>query len=217
MATAASFPFPGRRRKIAPFVLPEHPGEARVARRARSLRDGEGGEPEPARHRLRRAGGGRMGGARARRARHGRWRGATGSNASAPSCGSATSPASSSTTRSTSATRPTPPTCSSGCTHNAVRYAFVATDGPVILWDFHNCEHLSWHLELIDEIRHGTAWHYYEAGEHGRERARRWAAEIADILPAAAAATGGSRSTASIPTASRRSPSSASRCIPARR
>ncbi len=57
-------------------------------------------------------------------------------------------------------------------THNAVRYAFVATEGPVILWDFHNCEHLSWHLELVDEIRHGTAWFYYEAGEHTAERAR---------------------------------------------
>src|SRR5918996_429620 len=34
------------------------------------------------------------------------------------------------------------------CTHNPVRYAFVATEGPVILWDFHNCQHLSWHLEL---------------------------------------------------------------------
>jgi Xaa-Pro aminopeptidase len=68
------------------------------------------------------------------------------------------------------------------CTHNAVRYAFVATDGPVILWDFHNCEHLSRHLELIDEIRHGKAWFYYEAGQHARERARRWAAEIADLV-----------------------------------
>jgi Xaa-Pro dipeptidase len=68
------------------------------------------------------------------------------------------------------------------CTHNAVRYAFVATEGPVILWDFHNCEHLSWHLDCVDEIRHGTAWHYYEAGEHGPERARRWAAEIAAII-----------------------------------
>jgi Xaa-Pro aminopeptidase len=68
------------------------------------------------------------------------------------------------------------------CSHNAVRYAFVATDGPVILWDFHNCEHLSWHLECIDEIRHGTAWHYYEAGEHGPSRARLWATELAEIL-----------------------------------
>jgi len=68
------------------------------------------------------------------------------------------------------------------CTHNAVRYAFVATEGPVILWDFHNCEHVSWHLDCIDEIRHGKAWFYYEAGQHARERAGRWAAEIADLL-----------------------------------
>ena len=68
------------------------------------------------------------------------------------------------------------------CTHNAVRYAFVATDGPVVLWDFHNSEHLSGHLPLIDEIRHGTPWFYYEAGQHGPERARLWAAEIADLI-----------------------------------
>jgi len=68
------------------------------------------------------------------------------------------------------------------CTHNAVRYAFVAAEGPVILWDFHNCEHLSRHLDTIDEIRHGTAWYYYLAGEHARDRATRWAAEIADVL-----------------------------------
>ena len=75
------------------------------------------------------------------------------------------------------------------CTHNAVRFAFVATEGPVILWDFHNCEHLSWHLDCVDEIRHGTAWFYYEAGEHVRERARRWAAEIAGVV----AGCGGNR------------------------
>ncbi len=68
------------------------------------------------------------------------------------------------------------------CTHNAVRYAYVATEGPVILWDFHNCEHLSWHLELVDEIRHGKAWFYYEAAEHSEARARKWAAEIADLV-----------------------------------
>jgi Xaa-Pro dipeptidase len=68
------------------------------------------------------------------------------------------------------------------CTHNAVRYAFVATDGPVVLWDFHNSEHLSGHLPLVDEVRHGTPWFYYEAGPHGPERARSWAAEIADLV-----------------------------------
>jgi Xaa-Pro aminopeptidase len=68
------------------------------------------------------------------------------------------------------------------CTHNAVRYAFVATEGPVILWDFHNCEHLSGHLELVDEIRHGKAWFYYEAAEHSEARARKWADEIAELI-----------------------------------
>lgn len=68
------------------------------------------------------------------------------------------------------------------CAHNAVRYAFVATEGPVIIWDFHHCEHLSWHLDTVDEIRHGTAWFYYLAGEHALDRAARWAAEIADLL-----------------------------------
>ena len=55
MDVAASRPFPGRRRKIAPFALPEHPGEGASRADARSLRHGEGGEPQPARHRLRRA------------------------------------------------------------------------------------------------------------------------------------------------------------------
>ena len=67
-------------------------------------------------------------------------------------------------------------------THNAGRYAFVATDGPVILWDFHHSEHLSGHLLQIDEIRPGKPWFYYEAAQHGPERARRWAAEIAELV-----------------------------------
>ena len=68
------------------------------------------------------------------------------------------------------------------CAHNAVRYAFVATEGPVILWDFHHCEHLSRHLDTVDEIRHGTPWYYYLAGEHATDRARRWSAEIAELV-----------------------------------
>src|SRR3546814_1669084 len=29
------------------------------------------------------------------------------------------------------------------CLHNAVRYVFVPTEGTVVLFDFHNCAHLS--------------------------------------------------------------------------
>ncbi|CAN5790002.1 Xaa-Pro peptidase family protein [soil metagenome] len=66
--------------------------------------------------------------------------------------------------------------------HNAVRYAFVATDGPVIVFDFHNCEHLSAHLESVDEIRPGTSWCYFDAGQRSRERSSVWAAELVDLL-----------------------------------
>ncbi len=70
------------------------------------------------------------------------------------------------------------------CTHNAVRYVFVATEGPVVLWDFHNCEHLSGHSNVIDEVRHGIAWFYFEAGPRMAEQAGRWAAEIAELVTA---------------------------------
>ena len=67
-------------------------------------------------------------------------------------------------------------------THNSVRYCFVATEGPLILFDFHNCEHLSAHLELIDEVRSAKAWYYFGAGNRYAEIAGHWAAEIADLV-----------------------------------
>ena len=68
--------------------------------------------------------------------------------------------------------------------HNAVRYCFIPTEGPVTLFDFHNCEHLSAHLELIEEVRPAIAWFYFGAGSRLDERALAWAAEIADLMAA---------------------------------
>ena len=68
--------------------------------------------------------------------------------------------------------------------HNAVRYCFVATDGPVILFDFHGGLHLSDHLDLIDEVRPATAWYYMGAGKRVPEIAAQWAAELADLINA---------------------------------
>ena len=67
-------------------------------------------------------------------------------------------------------------------THNAVRYCFVATEGPVVLFDFHQCEHISIHLDCVDEVRIGKAWSYYSAGYRYSEVANNWAAEIADLV-----------------------------------
>ena len=39
--------------------------------------------------------------------------------------------------------------------HNAARACFVPPTGKVILFDFHNCEHLSAHLPLVGEVRAG--------------------------------------------------------------
>jgi Xaa-Pro aminopeptidase len=70
------------------------------------------------------------------------------------------------------------------CLHNPVRYAFVATDGPVILFDFHGCAHLSEHLALVDEVRPARAWYYFNSGDRVVEHARLWAAEIAALVHA---------------------------------
>ncbi|MFQ6024107.1 MAG: M24 family metallopeptidase [Acidiferrobacterales bacterium] len=68
--------------------------------------------------------------------------------------------------------------------HNAVRYVFVPTEGPVVLFDFHNCEHLSKGIETVDEVRPACGWDYFGAGPRKQERAKRWAAEIADLVNA---------------------------------
>ena len=70
------------------------------------------------------------------------------------------------------------------CMHNPVRYCFIATEGPVILFDFHGCGHLSADFPLVDETRPGLSWFYFGAGPKERERAKLWAAEIADLVRA---------------------------------
>ena len=67
-------------------------------------------------------------------------------------------------------------------THNPARCAFIATDGSVVLFEFHNCEHLSDHTGVVDEIRGCTAWFYFEGGGRCLEFAENWANDIADLL-----------------------------------
>jgi Xaa-Pro aminopeptidase len=70
------------------------------------------------------------------------------------------------------------------CLHNPVRYAFVATDGPVVVLDFHGSAHLSAHLDLVDEVRPGRGWYFFKSGRRVAEHAAAWAAEIADLVRA---------------------------------
>jgi Xaa-Pro dipeptidase len=66
--------------------------------------------------------------------------------------------------------------------HNACRYAFVAAQGPLVLFDLPSSMHLSRGLETIDEHRPSLAWDFMAVGPRAAEMAGRWAAEIADLL-----------------------------------
>ena len=68
--------------------------------------------------------------------------------------------------------------------HNMVRYAFVATDGPVVLFETGAARHLARELETIDEVRPSLSIDYVIVGDRGHEMAGRLAAEIADLVRA---------------------------------
>lgn len=68
------------------------------------------------------------------------------------------------------------------CSHNENRYVFVATDGPVIVFEYDAKRHLSEGVPTVDEVRAARPWYYFAAGSRYREQAGRWAAEIADLI-----------------------------------
>lgn len=65
---------------------------------------------------------------------------------------------------------------------NPARYVFIPTEGPVVMFEFAGCHHLSQGIETIDEIRTATGWFYFTSGPRVLERARKWAAELADLV-----------------------------------
>ncbi|SAK90154.1 methionine aminopeptidase [Caballeronia hypogeia] len=65
---------------------------------------------------------------------------------------------------------------------NPTRHVMVFAHGPVIGFEFHNCEHVWRGLPIEAEIRGATCWNYFNAGPHAAEKAREWAREIADLL-----------------------------------
>lgn len=66
--------------------------------------------------------------------------------------------------------------------HNKCRFVYVATEGPVILFDYGCARHLSQDYELIDETRTATAHTYFSNGPRQREQIETWAREIADLV-----------------------------------
>ena len=66
--------------------------------------------------------------------------------------------------------------------HNMARACFVPPEGKMILWDFHNCEHLSAHLPLVGELRSGASFFYFETGDRTAEAAKGFADQMIDIM-----------------------------------
>ncbi|CAM5651403.1 Dimethlysulfonioproprionate lyase DddP [Mycolicibacterium aubagnense] len=66
--------------------------------------------------------------------------------------------------------------------HNPTRHCFVATEGPVVLFDYFSCEHLSDHSGVVDEVRPAVSWMYLYGGELTEMKVRRWAAGVAELV-----------------------------------
>ena len=65
--------------------------------------------------------------------------------------------------------------------HNLTRYCFIPIDGPVILYEYFNCEGLSRHLNLINEIRPAITWDYFSNGDQAGAQLDKWINEIKDL------------------------------------
>lgn len=66
--------------------------------------------------------------------------------------------------------------------HNSARACFVTASGHMVLWDFHSGDHLSAHLPLVKELRHGASFFYFETGDLTTQHASRFASEIQSLL-----------------------------------
>ena len=66
--------------------------------------------------------------------------------------------------------------------HSPSRCAFVATEGPVILFEFTSSRHVTNGSPIVNEVRPCTPWIYFLAGPRTEEKAHLWADEIELLL-----------------------------------
>ena len=65
--------------------------------------------------------------------------------------------------------------------HNLTRYCFIPVNGPVILYEYFNCEGFASHLNLINEIRPAITWDYFSCGDQAGIQLEKWIGEIKDL------------------------------------
>jgi len=65
--------------------------------------------------------------------------------------------------------------------HNLTRYCFIPVNGPTILYEYFNCEGLSSHLNLINEIRPAITWDYFSNGDQASLQLKKWINEVKEL------------------------------------
>ncbi len=68
------------------------------------------------------------------------------------------------------------------CSHYETRCVFIATDGPLILFDYGDYPHLVEGIPTIDEYRLNSSFYYFAAGSRTAEKAEKFADTIADLV-----------------------------------
>ncbi len=63
-------------------------------------------------------------------------------------------------------------------THNFCRACLIIPNAPIILWDFHNCEHLSAHNPRVGVHEHGASAYYFETGDKTARNANEFAGRV---------------------------------------
>ena len=66
--------------------------------------------------------------------------------------------------------------------HNICRYVFIATEGPVILYDYGSTKHLSEGYDLVDEVHTAISHIWFTNGPRQREKVESWVAVMRDLV-----------------------------------
>jgi Xaa-Pro aminopeptidase len=66
--------------------------------------------------------------------------------------------------------------------HSIARYAFVPTDGPIVLFEMGSTQHVTRGLSTLGEVRPSTPWTFMIAMDRIGEKCARWADEIVDLV-----------------------------------
>lgn len=67
-------------------------------------------------------------------------------------------------------------------TREATRYGLIFADGPCVMHEYKGAEHLVHNGAGVDEVRPATTWLYMIFDHDAERQARKWAAEIDDLL-----------------------------------